>query len=111
MEEIVFVQRVKKERLDEYLEYHRNVWPELLKVMKNAGIENMLLWLYGDLVIVYVIAKNFDRNMAETAKAEVFQKWQETMKPLLSEIQDYSEEGKIKRLEKIFDLNEQLRNI
>ena len=30
------------------------------------------------------------------------------MQPLLSEMQDYSEEGRIVKLEKVFDLEEQL---
>ncbi len=37
----------------------------------------------------------------------MFQKWLEKMRPLLSEMQDYSEEGRIVKLEKVFDLEEQ----
>lgn len=111
MEKIMFVQRIKEGKISEYVDYHKNAWPDLLKVLKEFGTQEEIIWQYRDLVLVYISAENFDESMAEISKNEVFQKWHGIMQTLLSEIQDYSEKGKIDKLEKIFDLNEQLKKL
>ena len=35
-----FVLRVKPDRVDEYVLAHREVWPEMLEALKDAGIRN-----------------------------------------------------------------------
>jgi L-rhamnose mutarotase len=35
-----FVLRVRPDKVDEYVEAHRNVWPEMLAALREAGIRN-----------------------------------------------------------------------
>ena len=48
-----FVLRVKLERLEEYKEYHRAVWPEILEAINEAGIRNYTIFLKDDLLFGY----------------------------------------------------------
>ena len=40
MERVCFLLRVDPERLDEYKERHRNVWPEMRDALREAGWGN-----------------------------------------------------------------------
>jgi L-rhamnose mutarotase len=111
MEHVVFVQKVKKDKKDEYIKIHKEAWRELLIETKKAGFERQILWLMDDSVIVYSMAENFDRAMYRLKSSDIFKKWQATMDELLEEAQDYSENGQIIELEKIFDLEFQLDNL
>ena len=77
--------------------------------MKASGIEREIIWMLNELIIVYVRAEDFKKSMDNLIKKEVFKKWIELMTPLLSDIQDYTVNGKIKNLDKIFDLEELLK--
>jgi L-rhamnose mutarotase len=107
MEHVLFVQKVKPEKRQEYLEAHRKVWPDVLKLIRDSGVQREIIWIRDDTLYVYIMAENFDRALGYQGETKVFQKWLEKMRPLLSEMQDYSEEGRIVKLEKVFDLEEQ----
>ncbi len=49
--------------------------------------------------------------MAKLSKKMIFKKWIKRMKSLLDVMQDFSSKGKATKLEKIFDLEEQLKGI
>jgi L-rhamnose mutarotase len=108
MEHVLFIQKVKPEKKEEYLEAHRKVWPELLREIRASGVEREIIWIDGETLYVYVMAENFDEALGKQGNSDVFKKWVEKMDPLLAEMQDYSEEGKIVKLDKVFDLEEQL---
>ena len=96
---------------EEYLEAHRNTWPELLKVLRDSGVEREIIWIQGNTLYIYVMAEDFDKAIAQQGKEKVFADWLKKMEPLLDVIQDYSEEGKVMKLEKIFDMEEQLARL
>lgn len=110
MEHILFKQKVKSEKIKEYINAHKNAPQELLNAMKNSGLNNMIIWIDGCELYLYAIADNFDGAYAKLVMTEVFQKWLTIMTPLLDEVQDYSEEGKIQKLNKIFDIEAQLKD-
>lgn len=45
---VCFHLRVKQERLPEYLEIHRAVWPEVLAELKAAGVRNYSIYYWQD---------------------------------------------------------------
>ena len=109
MEHILFIQKVKKDKKDEYIKFHNEAWQELLKEMKNSGIEREMIWIYDNTIIIYTMAENFDKSYHKLSRTEVFQKWSQIMTPLLISMQDYSKKGNIQKLEKVFDLEEQIK--
>ena len=40
-----FVLQVRPDRIEEYVEAHRNVWPEMLDALRAAGIRNYTIFL------------------------------------------------------------------
>lgn len=52
MQRICFVLQVKKERLDEYKERHRCVWPEMKNALRETGWHNYSLFFRPDGLLV-----------------------------------------------------------
>ena len=109
MENVMFVQKVRADKKEEYIRMHKEAWKDLLIESKKAGFKKQILWMFGDYVLIYSMSENFDQSMSKLLKTEIQKKWQSKMDTLLEEVQDYSEEGKIDKLEKIYDLEEQLK--
>jgi L-rhamnose mutarotase len=106
---IMFVQKLKTEKKEEYIKAHKEAWPELLKAIKDSGIDRELIWIFGDFICIYMMTDDFDEAMSNLSKTEIFKKWSEYMGELLDEMQDYSEGGtNVITLDKVFDLEEQL---
>ena len=111
MDHVLFVQKVRPEKKNEYIKAHQEPPPELMRLIRESGVERELIWMQGENLYVYVMAEDFEKAMAYQGKTRLFQDWVEKMTPLLSEIQDYSEEGSVVRLRKVFDLEEQLARL
>ena len=108
MEHVLFIQKVKPEKKAEYVEAHKKVWPDLLKLIRESGVQREIIWIKDETLYVYIMAENFDRALGYQGETKLFQRWVAKMQPLLSEMQDYSEQGKVVKLQKAFDLEEQL---
>ncbi len=72
--------RVKPERLAEYKERHKAVWPEMLDALRETGWHNYSLFLRDDgLLIGYVETPNFQAAIDGMANKEVNARWQNEM--------------------------------
>ncbi len=80
MRRVCFCLQVKRDRLAEYRERHRSVWPEMLAALRQAGWRNYSLFLRDDgLLIGYLETPDFDRALAAMAQCEVNRRWQAEM--------------------------------
>ncbi|HYP09719.1 MAG TPA: L-rhamnose mutarotase [Bryobacteraceae bacterium] len=80
MRRICFCLQVKKDRLEEYKERHKAVWPEMLAALSQAGWHNYSLFLRPDgLLIGYVETPDFEHALASMAATEVNRRWQTYM--------------------------------
>jgi L-rhamnose mutarotase len=80
LQRICFVLYVRPDRLEEYKECHRAVWPEMLEALWNAGWRNYSLFLRPDGMLVgYLETEDFERARAAMAKLEVNARWQREM--------------------------------
>lgn len=77
-----FTLQVRPDRMDEYVERHRAVWPEMLAALKETGWRNYSLFLRADgLLVGYVEADDLDAAQAAMARTEVNGRWQAEMAP------------------------------
>lgn len=69
--------RLKSESVDEYLEYHRNVWPEVLEQITASGIHNYSIFQFGEQLFSYFeyYGDDFEADMEKMAAHEPTQKW------------------------------------
>src|ERR1035438_1262375 len=69
MQRVCFVLQVRPERLEEYKERHRSVWPEMQAALRETGWGNYSLFLRDDgLLVGYLETENFERARSGMAK-------------------------------------------
>jgi L-rhamnose mutarotase len=80
MKRICFILQVKYDRLEEYKERHRHVWPEMLQALRETGWTNYSLFLRDDgLLVGYLETPDFEAALKGMAAREVNLRWQTHM--------------------------------
>jgi L-rhamnose mutarotase len=101
VERVCFLLRVRPERLEEYKERHRAVWPEMLDALRQNGWSNYSLFLRPDgLLVGYVEVEDFGVALAGMEAADVNARWQREMAPFF----ERGPEAGFERLEEVFHL-------
>lgn len=75
-----FTLQVRLDRLDEYTERHRHVWPEMQAALRAAGWGNYSLFLRADgLLVGYVESDDLVAAQRAMDATEVNHRWQAEM--------------------------------
>ena len=107
-----FQLQVRPERLDEYKERHRAVWPEMLAALRDTGWRNYSLFLRSDgLLVGYVEADDLAAAQAAMAATEVNARWQAEMAPFFTGLQGRRPDEDPLLLEEVFNLEDQLDSL
>jgi L-rhamnose mutarotase len=105
-ERVCFTLQVRPERLEEYRERHKQVWPEMLEALRSAGWHNYSLFLRDDgLLIGYVETPDFERALSAMAETEVNRRWQEQMKPFFVSPDGLAADEQMRPLAEAFHLD------
>lgn len=105
MERVCFTARIRAERLGEYAERHRAVWPEMLAALRDAGWGNYSLFLTGDgLLIGYVETDDFGAALSRMAATEVNARWQAEMAAFFEGAGGQRPDEGFTRIDEIFHL-------
>ena len=78
-----FVLEVRPEKIDEYVEAHRAVWPEMLEALSAAGIRNYTIFRHGNEVFGYFESDDLEAAGRYMAAQDVNDRWQDAMAELL----------------------------
>jgi len=81
MKRIGFQFKVRPDKLAEYREQHKNVWPDMLFALRETGWHNYTLFMRGDGLIFGYFETEADLATAQAKMAakEVNTRWQEFM--------------------------------
>jgi L-rhamnose mutarotase len=80
-----FVLRVRPDKLEEYVDAHRAVWPEMLEAIRAAGIRNYTIYRDGNRMFGYFEADDLAAAGRYLAQQDVSRRWQDAMAELLEE--------------------------
>ena len=104
MERVCFLARVRPERLDEYRERHRFVWPEMLAALTKAGWGNYSIFLAEDgLLVGYLETAGYRAALDAMAETDVNRRWQAEMAEFF--VADGPPDQSLHRLDEIFHLD------
>ena len=83
MKRIGFQFKVRTDRMEEYKEQHKHVWPDMLQALRDAGWHHYTLFLRPDGVIFgyFETETSLADAQAKMAATEVNTRWQEFMAP------------------------------
>ena len=70
MRRMLFMSKLKPECVAEYRRYHENVWPELEKAYKEAGILKVSCFLHENTLLVY---SEYDENLYPASRQALLQ--------------------------------------
>ncbi|GGL13125.1 L-rhamnose mutarotase [Planomonospora parontospora] len=105
MQRVCFLLKVRPERLEEYRERHREVWPEMLDALRRSGWRNYSLFLRLDgLLVGYLETEDFAAARAAMAATGVNARWQAEMAPFFEALDGRPDEG-MSPLDEVFHLD------
>ena len=88
MQRIAFQLRIKADKIEEYDEAHRHVWPELLEELERFGITDYSIFRRGQQLFLYKHVPDFDQVTEHLAASGINQRWQQKMAPLFEPVPD-----------------------
>ena len=105
MEKYAWRARIVEGAAEEYKRRHSEIWPEMLEVLKEAGIVNYTIWLSGnELFGYYECEKGIEYAAKVQAESPTVKKWDEYMKDILIMEKD-PVTGAQPQLKKVFEMN------
>jgi L-rhamnose mutarotase len=103
---VCFLLRVRPERLEEYKERHKAVWPEMLEALRETGWRNYSLFLRKDgLLVGYLETDDFAAARAGMKSREVNLRWQTEMAPFFVSERGEHADDQMGGLEEVFHLD------
>lgn len=106
MERVGFRLQLRKEKLNEYVEHHASVWPDMLEALKKTGWHNYSLFLdrKDGSVFGYFETPNLQAALDGMASEEVNARWQKFMAPFFLELGDKRADESFISLDNVFYL-------
>jgi len=95
----------------EYEQIHRQVWPEILESIRDAGITQMQICRIGNRLVMLMETDDqfsFERKAEMDAANPVVQKWEQLMWKYQKALPFAKEGEKWVLMDKIFDLQESM---
>jgi len=84
MERYAWTAKIIKGKEEEYKKRHDEIWPELVKLLKEAGISNYSIWVDGNTLFGYYECEKGIAYASETQKnSPIVDKWNEYMKDVM----------------------------
>jgi L-rhamnose mutarotase len=97
------------ELIREYEEHHKAVWPEIIRSIKDAGIDNMRIYRYGTRLFMIMEVNdyfNFEKKKQEDTNNAKVQEWEELMWKYQQPLEGTPKGEKWMLMNNIFDLKE-----
>jgi L-rhamnose mutarotase len=103
VERVCFLARVRPDRLAEYRERHRRVWPEMLAALRATGWGNYSIFLADDgLLVGYLETEDYQAALDAMAVTDVNTRWQAEMAEFF--VADGPPDQNFNRITEIFHL-------
>jgi L-rhamnose mutarotase len=107
MRRVGFVLKVRQDKLAEYKEHHKHVWPEMLDALRRTGWHNYSLFLRDDGLLFgyFETPASFQAALAGMAQEEINAKWQEFMAPYFENLGGAHADQSMVELQEVFHLD------
>lgn len=92
--------------MSEYIEHHKNVWPEMLQALTTTGWHNYSLFLDENdgTLFGYFETPDLEAAKAGMSQLEVNEKWQELMAPYFVALEGKRPDEGFLQLNQVFHL-------
>lgn len=84
MERYAWTAKLKDGMLSEYIRRHQEIWPELIQVLKEAGIQNYTIWRTGNMLFgYYECSRGVETAARIQAHSLVVDRWNQYMRDVM----------------------------
>jgi L-rhamnose mutarotase len=84
MERVAFKMQLRKGFEVEYKKRHDEIWPELAKLLKDAGISDYSIFLDPETLALFAVQKLVPGNSADALSGKaIMRKWWDYMKDIM----------------------------
>ncbi|UTF60420.1 L-rhamnose mutarotase [Gilvimarinus sp. DA14] len=91
MEKIAFVMQLKPGFEQEYQKRHEEIWPELEKELRDAGVSDYSIFLHPETLQLFGVLKREDNHtMDDLPQTQIMQKWWRHMADIMDTHADNS---------------------
>jgi L-rhamnose mutarotase len=105
-----FCLQVRADRMSEYVQRHKAVWPDMLAALNDSGWRNYSLFLRDDgLLVGYVEADDLSAAQAAMSALDVNVRWQAEMADFFTGINGRPPDESFLLLDEVFHLEDQLQ--
>lgn len=107
MKRVGFMLKVRQDRLEEYKQHHKNVWPEMQAALREAGWHNYSLFVRDDGLLFgyFETPESLAAAQARMAATEINTRWQEFMAPYFESPHNARPDEMFLELQEIFHLD------
>lgn len=109
------IRKLKPEMVEAYRNAHETMhegpWKEQLQVLKEAGAEECIVYLYEDYSIILFVCDEIEESFEALGRDPRRKKWDDFMAPMFVELPDAEKTEGVPYLEKIFDMKEQINGV
>jgi L-rhamnose mutarotase len=91
MKRFAFKMKLKPGVVEEYKRRHDEIWPELAKVIRDAGISDYSIFLDEETNTLFAFQRQAEKNAAgDLPRNPVVRKWWDYMAPLMETHADHA---------------------
>jgi L-rhamnose mutarotase len=107
MKRVGFLLKVKADRLEEYKQHHKAVWPEMLAALRETGWHNYSLYMREDGLLFgyFETPDSLETAQAGMEKGEVNARWQTMMSSFFEIPEGAHPDQMLVELEEVFHLD------
>jgi L-rhamnose mutarotase len=107
MKRVGFLLKVKPEKLEEYKEHHRKVWPEMLAALRHTGWHNYSIFAREDGLLFgyFETPASFQDALDGMSKEEINTKWQDFMAPYFESLSGAHADQSMQEMVEVFHLD------
>jgi L-rhamnose mutarotase len=99
-----FMLRLREGAVEAYEKAHREVWPEMLALLKSAGIREYSIYRRDDLLILTLRCADFEATWRRIDEDPVNLRWQQAMAPLFAPMDPVRPGERFPMMEEVFYL-------
>ncbi len=99
-----FMLRLRQGAAPAYEEAHRSVWPEMLALLKRAGISEYSIYRRDELLILTLRTEDFEATWGKIENDPVNLRWQAEMAPYFEFVEGLRPGERFAMLEEVFYL-------
>ena len=107
MKRIGVLLKVKQEKINEYREAHKNVWPEMKEALQRHGWHNYTLFLNTDGMLFgyFETPVDFQTALKGMESEPINEKWQKAMQPYFEALNGKRADESMFELEEVFHID------